>query len=448
MRKKLIAVVAMFVLSGSSFGLTLNEAIASAEKIDPQVQGALANSNAARAGIQVARSKLLPSVQGVGSYGRTNQTANNVDPNYGLYTTKYVNSTPSSQVYLRQALFRMADWAGLGISELQNEYGLMKLAGAYGDLWFRVSNAWFDLVAAQETLDIQTDAENSMSLVALQAQKAYEAGIGTRDSALEAKAQLAFTRSNAIEAKLNLVARQKGFEILTGVDVEALRKAHPNFTKKYRVLPGAEKNFLVKVNHSSPEILSAKLAEEIRRLQLKQAKYGDYPTVDLYGSYQQTLNNNINQIGLGVISSQAALQLTIPFYSGGLYEGQARQAAAYLESASADIKASELRLTTGVQTNWATQGSQEDRVKALQEMVSSGQEVVNAYRMGVAAGIKSWSDVANAEVVLTKRRVDQVNAIGLLLKAQAQLLSFLPVTDEIWSVWISGLSFEVGKSKK
>jgi len=386
------------VFGGNVNALTLKEAILSSEKIDPIVQSALANSDSARAGIQVARSKLLPLLQGVGSYGRTNQTANNLDPNAGLYTTKYINSTPNSQVSLKQALFHMADWAGLGTSELQNEYGLMKLAGAYGDLWLRVSSAWFDLVAAQETLDIQTEAERSMTVVAQQAQRAYEAGIGTKDSALEAKAQLAFTHSNAVEAKLNLAARQKGFESLTGIDFVILQNTHLNFTKKYKLRAGNSKTFIEKVNTSAPEILSAKLAEAIRRMQLKQARFGSYPTVDLYGSYQQTQNYNINQIGLGVISSQAAVQVTIPFYSGGLYEGQERQAAAMVEGASADVKAAELKLGTGVQTFWATQEAQVDRAVAVQEMVNAGQEVVNAYRMGVSAGVKSWSDVANAEV--------------------------------------------------
>ena len=436
------------VFGGNVNALTLKEAILSSEKIDPIVQSALANSDAARAGIQVARSKLMPLLQGVGSYGRTNQTANNLDPNAGLYTTKYINSTPNSQVSLKQALFHMADWAGLGTSELQNEYGLMKLAGAYGDLWLRVSSAWFDLVAAQETLDIQTEAERSMTVVAQQAQRAYEAGIGTKDSALEAKAQLAFTHSNAVEAKLNLAARQKGFESLTGIDFVTLQNTHLNFTKKYKLLAGNSKTFIEKVNTSAPEILSAKLAEAIRRMQLKQARFGSYPTVDLYGSYQQTQNYNINQIGLGVISSQAAVQVTIPFYSGGLYEGQERQAAAMVEGASADVKAAELKLGTGVQTFWATQEAQVDRAVAVQEMVNAGQEVVNAYRMGVSAGVKSWSDVANAEVILTKRRVDQVTALSGLLKAQAQLLSFLPVTDESWNGWLNAMTFETKRAFK
>jgi NADP-dependent 3-hydroxy acid dehydrogenase YdfG len=67
--------------------------------------------------------------------------------------------------------------------------------------------------------------------------------------------------------------------------------------------------------------------------------------------------------------------------------------------------------------------------------------------MAVVAGLKSWSDVANSEVVLTRRRVDQVNAIAQLLKAQAQLLSFLPVTDESWHMWLNSLAFEVKKIK-
>jgi outer membrane protein len=447
MRQRLLVLAScsLFCLLESAHALSLKEAIASAEKIDPQVQSALANSDAARAGIQIARSKLLPLLQGVGSYGRTNQTANQVDSANGVYAQKYINSTPSSQVYLKQALFHMADWAGLGASELQNEYALINLAGVYGDLWLRVSTAWFDLIAAQETLDIQRAAERSMTQVALQAKKSYEAGIATKDAALESKAQLAFIHSNTVEAQLNLAAKQKILEALTGVDLSSIQKTHLNFSKKYKLLAGNEKNFTERVNETSPQIAAARMAESIRKMQLKQARYGSTPTVDLYGSYQQTQNYNINQIGLGVISSQAAVQITIPFYSGGLYEGQERQAAAYVESASADIKASELKLKTAVHTYWATQEAQVDRAISVQEMVNAGQEVVNAYRMGVAAGLKSWADVANSEVVLTRRRVDQVNAIATLLKAQAQLLSNLPVTDESWAVWLNTLAFEVKK---
>lgn len=444
MKKRfLVLACGLLAVNGFAHALTLKEAIARAEQIDPQVQSALAGSDAARAGIQIARSKLLPLVQGTGSYGRTNQTSNQLDPQLGLYSQKYVNSTPNSQVYLKQALFRMADWAGLGVSELQNEFAVIKLAGVYGDLWLRVSSAWFDLVSAQEILQIQTSAQKSMTQVALQAQKGYEAGISTKEAWLESKAQLAFTTSNAIEAKLNLAAKQRSFEALTGIDLLTLEKSKLSFSKKYKVLPGDAKSFKEKVFELSPEILSSKIAESIRRMQLKQARFGSYPTVDLYGSYQQTQNYNINQIGLGVISSQAAVQVTIPFYSGGLYEGQERQAAAYVESASADVKAAELKLGTAIQTSWATQEAQVDRAVAVQEMVSAGQEVVNAYRMGVTAGLKSWSDVANAEVVLTRRRVDQVNAISSLLKAQAQLLSSLPVNDESWYVWLNTMSFEI-----
>jgi outer membrane protein TolC len=442
----LAAFIGLLFSGGFAHALTLQDAIGSAEKIDPQVQSALASSEAALAGIQIARSRLLPVIQGVGSYGRTNQTANRVDPILGSFTQQFINSTPNSQVFLRQALFNMASWAGLSVSELQNEFGLIRLAAAYGDLWLRVSNSWLDLVAAQETLDIQTKAERFMTQVALQAQKSYEAGVTTKDTALEAKAQLAFVRSNAIEARLILAARQRGFLALTGMEPLRVQQAHMNFSKKYKTLIGTEQAFQQKVNEFSPEIAAAKMTEEIKRMQLKQVRAGSTPTVDFFTSYQQTQNSNINQINLGVISTQASVQVTIPFYSGGLYVGQERQAAAFVDLASADVRASELRITTAVHSFWATQQAQIDRVVALEEMVVAGQEVVNAYQMGVKAGLRSWSDVANAEVVLTRRRVDQVNAIASMLKAQAQLLAFLPVTDESWSSWLNGLAFEVKRA--
>jgi outer membrane protein TolC len=118
-----------------------------------------------------------------------------------------------------------------------------------------------------------------------------------------------------------------------------------------------------------------------------------------------------------------------------------------VQSAAADVRAAELRLNTAIHTSWATQGAQLERAIAVEEMVVAGQEVVNAYLMGVKAGLKSWSDVANAEVVLTRRRVDQVSAIASLLKAQAQLLAYLPVTDENWHVWLNGLAFETKRVK-
>lgn len=431
---------------GAGWAMSLKEAIASAEQIDPLVQSALANSNANLAGIQIARSKILPTVQGVGNYGRTNQTANQIDPVLGLYAQKYVNSTPSSQVYLRQALFRMADWAGLSVSDLQNEYGLFRLASAYSDLWLRVSNAWFDLVAAQEAYDIQLASEQAMQVIAEQAQRSFEAGVGTKDAAIEAKAQLAFTKSNRLEAELTLAARQRTLASLTGIELSRISQSHLRFSQKYDVLKGTAKAFLDKANLLSPEVLSAKMAQEIRQMQLKQAKFGSYPTVDFYASYQQTQNYNINQIGLGVISTQAAVQLNIPFYAGGLYQGQQRQAAAYLESAQADVRATELRLNTSVVQFWATQEAQFERFLAAQEMVRAGEEVVRAYRLGVRAGTKSWSDVANAQVILTRRQVDQVTIISGLLKAQAQLLAFLPVTDESWQYWLNTVSFEVGRT--
>jgi outer membrane protein TolC len=446
MRLVLILAGTLLLLNAKlAVALNLKEAIASAEQIDPIVQSALANSNASLAGVQIARSKILPTIQGVGSYGRTNQTTNQIDPVLGLYSQKYINSTPSSQVYLRQALFRMADWAGLSVSDLQNEYGLFRLASAYSDLWLRVSNAWFDLVAAQETLDIQLASEKAMELIAEQAQKSFEAGVGTKDSAVEAKAQLAFTKSNRLEAQLMLAARQRNLVALTNLDLNRVTQTHLRFAQKYQALTSTANLFLVKANSISPEILSAKMAEEIRRMQLKQARFNNYPTVDFFASYQQTQNYNINQIGLGVISSQAAVQLNIPFYTGGLYQGQERQAAAYLESAIADVRAAELRLNTSVSQFWATQEAQLERFKAAQEMVRAGQEVVTAYRMGVRAGTKSWSDVANAQVVLTRRQVDQAGIISNLLKAQAQLLAFLPVTDESWQYWLNTVTFDVAQ---
>jgi hypothetical protein len=63
-------------------------------------------------------------------------------------------------------------------------------------------------------------------------------------------------------------------------------------------------------------------------------------------------------------------------------------------------------------------------------------EQKKAYIAGVSKGIRTWSDVSNAELLLARRSSDLISIQTNLYKIQARILSLLPIQDDLWGQWI------------
>jgi len=421
-------------VSAASAG-TLKEAIINAEKQDPTLNISVANKDAAYAGIDIARAKLLPNISAQGTYNSTNYIT--TYPGTAKPSVETKATATNSQLYFRQALFRLRDWKGLSISELQYDYSNYKLASSFSDLWLRVANAWFDLVSAQEVVNVQLEAIRAIDLVAKQSQRSYEAGQGTKDAAYESKAQLALVKSNLVEAEGILDSRQRAFEKLTGISYQNMRVHKLPLPNQLRKMMIDRRSYIDKALVESPDILAARTAELIRREQLKQVSADHYPTLDIIGSVTRTENDNVNQLGYKVNSSAIGVQLVVPIFSGGGISAQEKQAAAYAVASESERMALEIKLKTEIDAQWSNQESTLVRVEANQDLVNAALESTRAMRMGLKAGIKSWADVGNSELLLARRRVDFFNSIAQFKKIQARLLGYLSVSDRYWDIWLS-----------
>lgn len=421
-------------MSAASAG-TLKEAIINAEKQDPTLNISVANKDAAYAGIDIARAKLLPNISAQGTYNSTNYIT--TYPGTAKPSVETKATATNSQLYFRQALFRLRDWKGLSISELQYDYSNYKLASSFSDLWLRVANAWFDLVSAQEVVNVQLEAIRAIDLVAKQSQRSYEAGQGTKDAAYESKAQLALVKSNLVEAEGILDSRQRAFEKLTGISYQNMRVHKLPLPNQLRKMMIDRRSYIDKALVESPDILAARTAELIRREQLKQVSADHYPTLDIIGSVTRTENDNVNQLGYKVNSSAIGVQLVVPIFSGGGISAQEKQAAAYAVASESERMALEIKLKTEIDAQWSNQESTLVRVEANQDLVNAALESTRAMRMGLKAGIKSWADVGNSELLLARRRVDFFNSIAQFKKIQARLLGYLSVSDRYWDIWLS-----------
>lgn len=414
----------------------LKAAIEAAEKRDPTLGAALAGRDASAENVALTRAKLLPLVSATGSYQKTNQNRTQ-DSLLGPISQDYRVNATNSQIYIKQALIRPRDWFGLSIGYLQANYGVYELAGAYSNLWQKVANAWFDVLAANAVRDSYEKSLDGAQRAYKQADAAFKAGSGTKDAALEAKSQLEWFQANLTEAELSFKSKLRVLQLLTGDSKMTLSaKTLPNLER----IAFPEKNYenlYGKAFETSPEILMARAAEEIRRLQISQAKSDHAPTVDLIGSYAKTQNDNVNLIGSTVKSAMVGVQVNIPLFSGGGINAGVRQAQAYYLAAQAETQATALKLQTQIDADWAAQAGYVNKLRAAKEMVLAAEDTLKASKMGLKAGVKSWADVAVAQNNVVRRQVDYINLMLTGLKTQLRLLGNLPIADDSWVAWVN-----------
>jgi outer membrane protein TolC len=432
---KRIALVVALGLAWPAFATDLPAALLAAQQVDPQLASAAANRDGAAENVGIARGRLLPQVSLQGSSQQLSQTTTT-----GGKSNDFSGRSSSTQLSVRQGVYRPRDWAGLDAGRLQAEYGEAKYAAARTDLWNRVTQAWIDVLVAEAQRGAQAEAVRAVGQAAEQEKRRFALGDGTRDAMGEAAAQLAQARAQLTEAELGLQARQKTFQLLTGVaewDFKAWRLPEEG---GLNLDLGTEGDVLARALESNPDLASARLVERISERRLAQASADHWPTVDAIASSSAAKNDTTNTLGTQYRNTQFGFQVVVPLYAGGAISATQRQAAAAYAATSADRQAGEQRLSTQFQTDWRSLEALRERVRAAREVVDAAREQRRAAELGIKGGLRTWADVANAEMSIARRQNDRMGLLGSLLKTQARVLSLYPVTDPAWDRWTAMVS--------
>ncbi len=440
--------LAMLIIYGSAaHAMDLKSAIIAAEKVDPSLAKAFSEKMAGEENIAMSRARYLPQLSAQGTYQRVDQDVERLQRTGATSGDNYRVKATNSQINLRQALFRPRDWLGMQVGELQAQVATYEHASAYGVLWQKVTTAWLDAIAAQELLDTYREAEKAIEFASEQAKKAFKSGVGTKQAVAEAEAQLAFAKSNTIDAKLTLDSKLRALRVITGErDLNLKGRTLPNYSRITFPIKRHDE-FLAKALDSSPELLASKTAEQIRRVQVKQAYADHSPTIDLISSYGKSSNDNVNLINTKVESTAIGVQISIPLFSSGYTQAAARQAAATANAAEAERLAIEQKITNQVDADWATQEGFQDKVKAALLLANAAKDQVKATQLGLKAGVTSWADVGSANITWSRRHADYIGAAVTGIKTQLRLLGTLPIADDFWVNWIDQLNREAAGKK-
>lgn len=406
--------------------LDLMQAYEAARKNDPAFKGAVAERDAGREFEVIGQARVLPVVNAVSTSNRNNAkvtTAGGGTEDRGQY------SSSSTSLQLRQPIYNRDAFA----SRLQGQARTAASDAAFRardqELMVRVFDAYAKAVVAQEQVDLVQAQLKALDEQLRANQQRFTRGEGTRTDVLETGAKRALVQARLIEAQDADQNARNALQAIIGLPVQRVARLKVA-GRAVNADAEALETWRTRLNESNGEIESLRQAVEVARQELRRIEGGHHPKLDLVMSTGRTQSDTTATFQQTTRNRSVGLELIVPIYSGGAVSAQARQAAAQLVKAEADLEARIGELQVELHRQHALQRNSASRIAALQTAVESSSVLIEATRKSVAGGERTNIDVLDAQERLAQAERDLIEARNQQLLAGLRLRGLAGVLQE------------------
>ncbi|MFU8787709.1 MAG: TolC family outer membrane protein [Methylobacter sp.] len=360
---------------------------------DPVLKQAEANRMAVAENEDQAVGKLLPTLglSANHSWNRLNNTKSR--PTFqGSGTQEFWDN--SFTLSLTQPVFRWDYWVELSQADNQIAQAEAIYQDAVQNLMVRVSEAYFDILVAEESLAFTRAEKDAIGRQLEQAQERYNVGLVSMVDVYEARAAFDKAKADEIKTQNELDANKERLrEIVGQVELNLLglnqrlplNKPDPDNMDAWGKI----------AENQNLKVLAALNEAEVARKTIDIQRSGHYPTVDIVGAY--TLTDNNSTFGLRGDQERVGVQLNLPLFAGGSVNSRTRQA--HYRHEQAKEKLNETRRAVGRQVKDAYRGviASISQVDALQAAVRSMQSALEATEAGLEVGVRTMVDVLKSQ---------------------------------------------------
>jgi outer membrane protein len=378
MKKKLLSVMAALAcgISTHANAEDLLQVYQIALANDPVTLKAQANRDAQKYSSDVVMARLLPQIgASMGYQNGESDLAGDID-------------RFSRGLSLTQDLFNLSSWKSLNVAEKQSLQAEANYDLAQQNLIIRVASAYFNVLARQDDLEFVRSEKRAIERQLEQTKQRHAVGLTAITDVHEAQAQFD-----------NAVAR----EIIAVNEVEIAREELGEITGKYHKklnVLDTDKFSTIKPSRKSTEFVESakennislqisRVAVDIAKEQIDQAKSGHYPTLSLSASY----GDQLGKIGPRVDESSVGLQFSLPIYQGGATQASVEQASKLFVATSQDFESAYRSVNKQVRTSYNQVVSDIATYKALEQAVVSANSALQATEAGFEVGTRTIVDV-------------------------------------------------------
>ncbi len=415
--RRLPLALALAALACSAQAQSLLALVEQARGYDAAWQSAKAQMDAAASRAEQARAGLLPSAglsAGV-STARTEVSR----PEINL-TTPNRNVTLSAS----QPLYRPANRIGYAQGQRGIDVAQAQLDAATQDLLVRVSQGYFDVLAAQDTLTFVQAQKSAVSEQLAAAKRNFEVGTATITDTREAQARFDLVTAQEIAAENDLRVKKLALDQLVGIQgTRPQPLAQP--VQLSPVQPDSVEHWVQTAQDQQPGVRQAALALDVARLETQRAQTGHLPTVDLQASYSVTHSPNgtvtLPNVNTRTNVATVGVALNLPLFAGYAVQNRVKETLALEQKAEADLETVRRNVAQATRSAFFGVQSGMGQVKALEAAEQSSQSALDANKLGYQVGVRINIDVLNAQSQLFQTKRDLAAARYNVLLGQLKL---------------------------
>jgi len=369
------------------------------------------------------RALLLPTLNLSGSASSSRTETDPHDSALGPNTVRDARSYGYALSFT-QPIYRRQNTLQFSQAEFQVKQAEAVFSQAGQDLIVRSAQAYFDVLAAQDTLALVQAQKAAIAEQLAQAKRNFEVGTATITDTHEAQARYDLAASQEIAAQGDLETKRRALQQLTGKEYAGLRPLRAKVTLP-APNPANMQSWVDIAEKQGYPVLAQEAATEIARLDARRGAAAHYPTLDLQASYgwtSQTASQTFAS-GSNVTSGTIGLTLGVPLYAGGSLNSKEREAAALYEKSKQDLENARRAQALLARQNYVLVTNGIAQTGALEQALVSSQSALDSNRLGYEVGVRINIDVLNAQQQLFSTRRDlavaRYNTITNLLKLKA-----------------------------
>jgi outer membrane protein len=391
-----------------------------AQSQDAVFASARAAQQAGQEKLTQGRALLLPSVN-LTANGTRNDATTRYAPGFPFPSGNQKFDSQGYGASLVQPLFREQNWAMYNQSELQVAISEAQFKLAEQDVILRSAQTYFDVLIAQDTVQLTAAQKTAIAQQLEQAKRNFEVGTATITDTYEAQARYDLIVAQELAAANNLEVKRRTLQQLINGDIRDLNALGKAFKLESPESTDVQK-WVADAQLGNYQVIQAQAGYELAEQEVARNRGGHLPTVDLVANYNRTNNYGGNiATALENRTTTIGVQLNLPLFQGGATQSKWREADANREKAKQDLE--NTRRNVELQTRQAYLGVVNGiaQVQALQQALKSSESLLQASKLGQEVGVRTNLDVLNAQQQAYSTRRDLYQAQYNYLVSQLRL---------------------------
>jgi len=399
---------------------TTQEAVHFALRHNPDARAVQERIAAAEADIRSAKAAFYPQLGVSTEYSRTNNPMHSFGNilNQGVFSDTIDFNNPGTtdnlqaKTTLQYRLYNGGhDLAALDAADLRGQAMQREQAAIRSRLGFEVMRAFYTTIQAEDTVQARTSALEAISASLAVAQARFQEGSLLKEDLLNLEVQQSKAREQLIQAQHGLSLAQRGFLHLLGITQGAVKLDAA--ASRVPEIP-VERDI-----RNRPELASMASLIKAQEAMVRQARSGNYPTADAFGSYQADKGTELDE-GSGD-SWTTGVRLNYTLFNGGQTAAATDRAKALLAEAREQQHKMELAFNLEMEQAALALHQEDERLKVTGKMVASATESARLARLRFKEGVLLASELIDTENRLTDARVSHAHATASRTIAIADL---------------------------